>query len=169
MTGLYPLTTSPTYCSMRLVLDTNIVMDMLHFANRHTALLEAPIRSGQLQCFTDRDCFAELERVCAYPEFGMAAPQQQALLEAYRQFVTFCDAGEGKVAENFPLPRCRDPDDQKFLILAARSQADLLITRDKLLLRLAGHRRLPPPFGILSAEAAVKSLELAPEDPARVV
>jgi putative PIN family toxin of toxin-antitoxin system len=151
---------------LKIIMDTNIVMDMLHFANRHTALLEAPIRSGQLQCFTDRDCFAELERVCAYPEFGMAAPQQQALLHAYRQFVTFCDAAD---EENFPLPRCRDPDDQKFLILAARSQADLLITRDKLLLRLAGHRRLPPPFTILSAEAAVKLLELAPEDPARVV
>jgi putative PIN family toxin of toxin-antitoxin system len=151
---------------LKIIMDTNIVMDMLHFANRHTALLEAPIRSGQLQCFTDRDCFAELERVCAYPEFGMAAPQQQALLDAYRQFVTFCDAAD---EENFPLPRCRDPDDQKFLILAARSQADLLITRDKLLLRLAGHRRLPPPCTILSAEAAVKLLELAPEDPARVV
>jgi putative PIN family toxin of toxin-antitoxin system len=147
-------------------MDTNIVMDMLHFANRHTALLAAPIGSGQLQCFTDRHCFAELERVCAYPEFGMTAPQQQALLDAYRQFVSFCEATD---EENFPLPRCRDPDDQKFLILAARCQGDLLITRDKLLLRLAGHRRLPPPFRILSAEAAVKLLELAPEDPARVV
>jgi putative PIN family toxin of toxin-antitoxin system len=151
---------------MRLVLDTNIVMDMLHFANRHTSLLEAPIRNGQLLCFTDTGCFTELERVCTYPEFGLDHEKQQDVLQKYRQFASFCEAGEN---ENYTLPRCRDKDDQKFLILAARCQADLLVTRDKLLLRLAGHRRTPPPFAILTAEAACKLLRLAPEDPARLI
>jgi uncharacterized protein len=108
-----------------------------------------------LLCFTDTACLAELERVCAYPEFGLDAAAQQALLEKYRQLASLCDAvGE----EAYPLPRCRDGDDQKFLILATRCQADLLITRDKLLLRLAHHRRLPPPFGIVTAEAACELL-----------
>jgi putative PIN family toxin of toxin-antitoxin system len=148
---------------LKIILDTNIVMDMLHFANRHTSLLEAPIKNGQLRCFTDSDCFAELERVCNYPEFGLDPAKQQEVLTRYRQFVAFSEAVEG---EDFVLPRCRDKDDQKFLILAARCQADLLITRDKLLLRLAGHRRTPPPFTIMTAEAAVKLLQLAPENPA---
>ena len=137
---------------MRLVLDTNIVMDMLHFANPHTAPLLAALTAGRCTAFTDRDCLAELERVCAYPAFALDAAAQSALLARYREFVLIDDAGEDAAA--IALPRCRDPDDQKFLILAARCRADLLITRDKLLLRLAGHRRLPPPFRIVTAEAA---------------
>ena len=151
---------------MRLVLDTNIVMDMLHFANLHTAPLLAALAAGRYRCFTDEACLAELERVCTYPEFRLDPTAQAALLDCYRQLALRCDAaGE----ENFPLPRCRDPDDQKFLILAARSQADLLITRDKMLLRLARHRHLPPPFHIVTAEVAVSLLQLAPEYPAPIV
>lgn len=141
---------------MRLVLDTNIVMDMLHFANLHTAPLLAALAAARYRCFTDEACLAELERVCTYPEFRLDPTAQAALLSRYRQLALRCDAaGE----ENFPLPRCRDPDDQKFLILAARSQADLLITRDKMLLRLARHRHLPPPFHIVTAEQANQLLE----------
>lgn len=142
----------------RLVLDTNIVMDMLHFANRHTTPLRAGIDSGRLQCFTDSECLAELERVTGYPEFDMDTAKRQALMEKYRGFVVVCDAiGE----ENYPLPRCRDADDQKFLILGARCRADLLITRDKLLLKLARHRHKPPPYGIVTAEAACALLKPA--------
>lgn len=135
----------------RLVLDTNIVMDMLHFANRHTKPLQAAINAGQLRCFTDTQCLAELERVTGYPEFGLNEAARQALIENYRKFVVVCDA-DGE--ENYLLPRCRDADDQKFLILGARCKAELLITRDKLLLKLARHRHKPPPYAIVTAEAA---------------
>ena len=136
---------------MRLVLDTNIVMDLLHFADRHTQPLQAAIDTGKMLCFTDKDCLAELERVTGYAEFGLDPTARQALMERYLSFVTLCDAsGE----ENYILPRCRDADDQKFLILAARCRADLLITRDKLLLKLAHHRHKPPPCPIVTAETA---------------
>lgn len=151
---------------MRLVLDTNIVMDMLHFSDRHTHPLQSLIVDGKLQCFSDTDCLAELERVTGYLEFGLDLAARNTLMERYRGFVTVCDAVD---EENYPLPRCRDADDQKFLILAARCKADLLITRDKLLLRLVRHRHKPPPFSILTAEAACKLLQLAPEHPAPLV
>lgn len=141
----------------RLVLDTNIVMDMLHFANRFTLPLQAAIDSGQVRCFTDTPCLAELERVTGYPEFGMDDAARQALIGNYRKFVVVCDA-DGE--ENYLLPRCRDADDQKFLILSARCAADLLITRDKLLLKLARHRHKPPPYAIVTAETACTLLEL---------
>ena len=136
---------------MRLVLDTNIVMDMLHFADRHTLPVHQLINNRQMQCFTDSACLAELERVTAYPEFSLDATSRLVLMETYQQMVSKCEA-DGD--EDFVLPRCRDQDDQKFLILAARCKADMLITRDKLLLRLAGHRHKPPPFGIMTAQAA---------------
>ena len=45
------------------------------------------------------------------------------------------------------LPKCRDPDDQKFLEAAAAARADVLITKDVALLELA-RRKLP--FRILT-------------------
>ena len=151
---------------MRLVLDTNIVMDMLHFNNRHTQALKTAISEGRLQCFSDKECLAELERVTGYPEFALDPAGRAGLIASYKNFAILFDA---KGDETYPLPRCRDADDQKFLILAARSQADLLITRDKMLLRLARHRHLPPPFHIVTAEVAVSLLQLAPEYPAPIV
>ena len=56
--------------------------------------------------------------------------------------------------EDYALPRCRDPDDQKFLVLAVRCRAELLITRDRGLLTLARQRRRPLPYAIVTAEAA---------------
>ena len=115
------------------------------------------IDAGTVRCFTDADCRAELVRVAAYPEFKLDAEAQQALLARYDQLSSRCDAEE---EENFPLPRCRDADDQKFLILAARSGAGLLVTRDKLLLRLAQHKRTPPPCPIVKADEACRRLGL---------
>ena len=152
--------------AMRLVLDTNIVMDMLHFSNCHALPLKTALLSGRFQCYSDTSCLNELERVTGYPEFGLDQPGRESLMARYRVFTNLCEAHEG---EDYPLPRCRDEDDQKFLILAARCQADMLVTRDKLLLRLARHRYKPPPFAILTAEAACKLLQLAPEHPAPVV
>ena len=151
---------------MRFVLDTNIVLDMLHFADRHAVPIEQAIRASQVQCFADNACLAELERVAGYPEFGMDPAAQQTLMRRYRELMTICEAvGE----EHYPLPRCRDADDQKFLVLAARCHADMLITRDRMLLELARHRQAPP-FSIVTAETAVRvlqpSAQATPEDPA---
>ncbi|MEO8411995.1 MAG: putative toxin-antitoxin system toxin component, PIN family [Propionivibrio sp.] len=153
---------------MRLVLDTNIVIDLLHFADRHAQPLAAGLRSGRLQCFSDGACVAELERVAGYPEFGLDVVAQTALLRRYGELVTICEADHD---EDYRLPRCRDADDQKFLVLAARCRADLLITRDKELLRLARQRSSAAslPFSILTAAAAAPLLRAAAENPAGAV
>ena len=148
---------------LKIVMDTNIVMDMLHFNNRHTTALKTAVQKGLVTCYSDTECMAELERVTGYPEFGLDQPGRDVLMLNYRSFVVLC---ESQADENYLLPRCRDADDQKFLILAARCQADMLLTRDKLLLRLARHRHKPPPFAILTAEAACPQLlQLASEHP----
>jgi putative PIN family toxin of toxin-antitoxin system len=167
---MMPRTTSDHNLSaiapVRVVLDTNIVMDMLHFSDRHAHPLLTAIQNGAIQCFSDAECITELERVTGYPEFGLDQPARDGLMEKYGTFITLCNPHG---TEDYLLPRCRDADDQKFLILAARCQAALLITRDKLLLKLAHHRHKPPPFAILTAEAACRLLQLAPENPAALV
>lgn len=140
--------------AMRAVLDTNVIIDLLHFADPEALLLRAAIDDGSLLCFSDRQCLNELERVAAYPQFALDGLAQRALLEDYRGLVTLCEPEGVEDGEAYRLPRCRDADDQKFLILALRCRADLLITRDRELLRLAGRRRPAPSCAIVSAAAA---------------
>ncbi|WP_291991994.1 putative toxin-antitoxin system toxin component, PIN family [Candidatus Accumulibacter sp. ACC003] len=136
---------------MRAVLDTNVVIDLLHFADPQTLALRRAIADGTLLCFSDQPCLDELQRVAAYPQFMLDAGAQQALIDSYLGFLERCEAAG---PEDYRLPRCRDADDQKFLILGARCRADLLITRDRQLLRLAGQRRPPPPCLIIGSAAA---------------
>lgn len=143
---------------MRAVLDTNVVIDLLHFADPPAQALHRAIHCGAVQCFADQPCLAELERVAGYPRFALDTSAQQSLLADYRGFVTLCEAAG---AENFALPRCRDADDQKFLILARRCRADLLITRDRLLLTVTRQRRLPLPFAIVTAAEAAPLIAVA--------
>jgi uncharacterized protein len=56
----------------------------------------------------------------------------------------------------YELPQCGDPDDQKFLTLAARVRADCLVTRDRELLKL--RRRAARWFEILPPQAFVNFL-----------
>lgn len=55
-----------------------------------------------------------------------------------------------------PLPRCKDRDDQKFLELAARCQVDILVSKDKALLRLKGRTTLD--FRIMQPPAVASLL-----------
>lgn len=157
---------------VRTVLDTNVVIDFLHFDDPRTCWLRNALADGRLTCLTDAVCLAELERVAAYPQFGLDEAGRAALLADYRRFVRIATAARETSAGPIALPRCRDADDQKFLELAARTGAALLLTRDKELLRLArGRRALASalPFAILTAEAAGRLFATTAEDPAHGV
>jgi len=74
----------------------------------------------------------ELQRVLAYPQFGLDAAERLTAFERYRALVQLVDVPAAAI----PLPQCSDRDDQKFLELAWYSQARWLITKDKALLRM---------------------------------
>lgn len=153
---------------MKLVLDTNVVLELLHWRDPRSEALGIALAAGRARCCTDAACLAELERVLAYPQFALDAAAQQALHADYRALATRIDAAWPEEALA-ALPRCRDRDDQKFMELALRCGADLLVTRDKELLRLARSRRRPAPFAIVVPEGAIARLALpptpAPEQP----
>ena len=124
---------------LRLVLDTNVVMALWHFADPSLQVLRAFAESPRATLLTRTECLDELQRVLMYSQFGLEPGRQQALFEAYRARAECLPPGEEGGAE--VLPRCKDRDDQKFVVLAWEGQADVLVTRDKLVLRLA--RRVP--------------------------
>jgi predicted nucleic acid-binding protein len=51
------------------------------------------------------------------------------------------------------LPICKDKDDQKFLEIARDARVDVLITKDKALLKLARKTRRDGLFAIMTPEA----------------
>jgi putative PIN family toxin of toxin-antitoxin system len=118
---------------MRLVLDTNVWLDWLVFGGKEVVGLRAAHHAGMATFVIDDPCLEELARVLAYPTFNLdAAAISSRLDEAGEVAVPFT----GDPRELPALPRCRDPDDQKFLQLAAAARVTCLVTRDQALLRL---------------------------------
>jgi uncharacterized protein len=136
---------------LRLVLDTNVVLDLFHWANTDAVPIMAALEAGQIQCFADDRTLDELQRVLTYPQLKMTQTMIVERYARYRSLIQHVAAGEAP-----PLPRCKDRDDQKFLELAARCGADLLVSKDKALLRLRGRTTLG--FQIMKPAAAAARL-----------
>ena len=119
---------------MRLVLDTNVWIDWLVFDDPSVAPLKAARREGRIQIVIDEACLRELNAVLAYPEFRLDDTQKMNHLAEVDRCTMRHD--DQRPARSIALPRCSDPDDQKFLELARDAQADWLITKDKALLRI---------------------------------
>lgn len=137
---------------MRLVLDTNIWLDWLVFDDPSVAHLRAAVAAGRAQAVIDTQVEAELARVLGYSlgRFTLDEAGQAACLEQCRRIALRLDGSEAAAAAGVALPKCSDPDDQKFLELAAACGAAYLVTKDRALLELAG-RELP--FRIVAPEA----------------
>lgn len=133
----------------RVILDTNIWLDWLVFNDFSLLYLKRIFSEGQIDIFIDAPCEAELERVLAYglARHTLAAAAQAECLAECRRIAQRIDTPAPE-AECKLLPRCADPDDQKFLELALAARADALITKDHKLLELArridAFRILPP-------------------------
>lgn len=117
---------------MRVVLDTNVLVSALLFSRSHMSWLRQAWQSGQLRPVVSRQTVAELLCVLAYPKFQLSAADQEDLLA---DFLPFAET-VSEPTDNPSLPRCTDPDDQKFLTLAAEVEA--LVSGDAAVLALAG-------------------------------
>jgi len=103
----------------------------------------------------------ELQRVLNYPQFKVAAERQGAIYAHYAGLVELREEPE----EVPPLPKCRDRDDQKFIDLAVMTQAQCLVSKDKLVLKLARRRSALGQLRILPPPAALELLATLAEQP----
>ena len=129
----------------RLVLDTNVWLDVLVFNDPEIAGLSAAIACGRAVAFTDRTCAEELRRVLAYP-LGRFTLDAAAREHAWARFLALARpwSDPAPASARPRLPRCTDPDDQGFLELSLACGADALVTRDRALLRLGNPRHALP-------------------------
>lgn len=137
----------------RWVLDTNVWLDWLLFEDPAVEPIGVAARAGRIALVTDDECAAEFRRVLDYP-FGKHSPDELHRCALGERFCAVARRVDADTESSVPLPVCRDPDDQKFLTLALRSKARLLVTRDKALLELARPSRRPLPFRIVAPATA---------------
>jgi predicted nucleic acid-binding protein len=135
----------------RVVLDTNVCLDLFVFADPRCAALRADLDQGRVEAVTNAACREEWIAVLGYRALALEE-------SARRRAIATFDANVRAVAEDVveptpPLPRCVDPDDQKFLLLAAGAGARWLLSRDRALLVLAPRLRRDGRFAILPPQA----------------
>lgn len=136
----------------RVVLDTNVCLDLFLFRDPRVAALSAALQSGELQAVTDAACRGEWLRVLQYPQLALDEAARAGAAAAFDAIVECVSVSESQVALP-PLPRCGDPDDQKFLELARNAGASWLVSRDDELLRLGRRTRRDGLFGIIEPQA----------------
>lgn len=147
---------------LRLVLDTNVCLDLFVFADPHVAALDSALRAGAVTAVTREDCRAEWPRVLRNPPFQFDEAACARYEAAFDRHVACLPQSELVARDGIRLPRCADPDDQKFLELALQASAAALITRDKALLALAKRTRRDGLFAILAPEAWAASRVAGP-------
>ena len=135
---------------IRIVLDTNAVLDLLLWHNPELDCVARALADGGARLLCDDACLRELRTVLRYPKFGIDETQAGALYDAYCARIELQPMPE---SPDPTLPRCRDREDQKFFDLAVRTGADLLVSRDRALLRLGRHRLCPAHLRVLSPPA----------------
>ncbi len=145
---------SPLPSPVPVVLDTNVVLDLWVFDDATVRPLARALEAGTVTAWADEGTLRELEYVLAYPSFGLEAAARRRVLDVYRGLVRV--APEALDAPLPTLPRCRDRDDQKFLVLAARVGAAWLVSKDKRVLSMADRHGLP--FTILSPRQVAERL-----------
>ncbi|MBN3788618.1 putative toxin-antitoxin system toxin component, PIN family [Burkholderia sp. Ac-20353] len=155
------------HAECRVVLDSNVWIDILVFDDPATRPIRAALERGTLVAMIDGRCRTELEHVLDYPQFQARAVDKAAALATVARLTR--DVEPPPVdADAPPLPKCKDRDDQKFLELARAVQADWLVSKDRALLKLA--KRTARDFGFRIAQPApfvdACALDTAPDQTA---
>lgn len=136
----------------RLVLDTNVCLDLFVFRDPRWSLLHQALQNGDVQAVTRSDCRTEWSLVLHYTHLRLDEPARAEAMTAFDALIPLFATPESNDAA-VKLPLCRDTDDQKFLELARDARADALITKDKALLKLAGKARRSGLFAIMTPDA----------------
>lgn len=155
----------------RIVLDTNVCLDLFVFRDPQGLALQQALHDDGLEAVTRPDCRTEWTLVLAYGKLGLDPDAQQAALAAFDELVSTIDMPVDTPVDTAvsppQLPFCADPDDQKFLELAAASGATCLLSKDKALLKLARRTRKLGLFEIMSPQEWLARRERALQEACR--
>lgn len=151
---------SATLASPRVVLDTNVWLDLLVFDDPRSRWLLERLLAGSLIALGHPDCRDEWRRVLRYPALKLSRERIDSLNERF-DALSRTSIPEYAFTSLPRLPRCSDPDDQKFVELAVAGGAALLLSRDDALLRLDRRVQVGLGFRIRTPDQACSDLLVA--------
>ncbi len=138
--------------AQRIVLDTNVCLDLFVFHDPRWAPLMAALESGAVEAVTRADCRDEYLVVLHYKHLPLDETSRPVSAARFDALIKVVEPG----AQPVRLPVCTDRDDQKFLEIARDAGAQILITKDKALLKLARKTAQAGMFRIMVPEAWLK-------------
>jgi putative PIN family toxin of toxin-antitoxin system len=125
---------------LKIVLDTNVVLDWLLFKRPDMQGLWQAIRENRIAVITSPAALDELQRVLAYPQLEIETARQQEILALYQGTTIAGAVPEGFSRDNLfvpeRFPRCKDRSDEHFVALAYHAGAHALISHDKAVLKM---------------------------------
>ncbi|MFD2367251.1 putative toxin-antitoxin system toxin component, PIN family [Pseudoduganella sp. GCM10020061] len=136
----------------RIVLDTNVCLDLFVFRDPRWERLLAALESGAVEAVTRADCRDEYRIVLHYPHLPVDDAGRTQSAERFDALIRVVEPAQKPVR----LPVCTDKDDQKFLELARDAGAHILITKDKALLKLGRKTAQAGLFRIMVPELWIK-------------
>jgi putative PIN family toxin of toxin-antitoxin system len=119
----------------RVVLDTNILLDLFYFKDKSVAYLFECLKTEKVQGFTCELIWEEFAEVLARKPFNQTEEEVNLIWSNYQHLFKW----QAPQRNNSGI-KCSDPDDQIFVELAVELAPCSLITKDKDLLIL--HKKL---------------------------
>jgi putative PIN family toxin of toxin-antitoxin system len=136
----------------RIVIDTNVCLDLFVFRDPRWAALLAALHKRAVEAVTRDDCRTEWLRVLDYRHLPLDGQSRPGAIAAFDALIICLPADGMRPRAEVRLPVCTDPDDQKFLELARDADAQTLITKDKALLKLGRKTARAGLFDIVSPD-----------------
>lgn len=125
--------TQNSRCMTKIILDTNIVLDLFVYRDPLQAILDKALQAGTLVWHATSAMRDELARVLDYPQVAKRRLQCEqsidSVLAQMDSLATFVEA-----SPKAPYT-CKDPDDQIFIDLACEHKC-LLLSKDKAVLAM---------------------------------
>ena len=136
-----------------IVIDTNVCLDLFVFKDPRWAVLLGALESGEVVAVTRAECRDEYLAVLNYPHLPLDESSRAQAVERFDALLRLVAPDPKHVR----LPVCTDRDDQKFLELARDADAEVLVTKDKALLKLGRRTAREGLFKIMLPEAWLKA------------
>jgi predicted nucleic acid-binding protein len=125
----------------RLVLDTNVILDLLVFEDPSTEPIRILLDAKRVDAVRSEASILELVDVIQRPTFKLSREEQEMILQAWERSTRLLENG---ALEPAPFT-CRDLDDQVFINMAYSLRPSLLLSKD---LRVLELRRTAMRYGI---------------------
>lgn len=136
---------------IKVVIDTNVCLDLFAFKDPRWHEIYNQLKLGSIVAVTRKECREEWLAVLHYPHLPVNTENRNEIEKLYDQFIHCVDNPNLAIR----LPICTDKDDQKFLEISRDAKVDVLITKDKALLKLT--KKLQK-LGLYSIETPEKFL-----------